>query len=105
MATAPWRSVAAVKREFFLGTKKDLGTKFPEVKDSVAALDIEDAIIDGEIVALDDKGRSSFQLLQAGPCKRSGKGHPFCVGRLRTAHARIGENASGDGGSRFRRGT
>jgi bifunctional non-homologous end joining protein LigD len=44
--------------------EKDLGGKFPEVKDSIAALDVQDAIIDGEIVALDDKGRSSFQLLQ-----------------------------------------
>jgi bifunctional non-homologous end joining protein LigD len=44
--------------------QKDLGGKFTEVKDSIAALDIQDAIIDGEIVALDEKGRSSFQLLQ-----------------------------------------
>jgi bifunctional non-homologous end joining protein LigD len=44
--------------------QKDLGSKFPEVKDSIAALDVQDAIIDGEIVALDEKGRSSFQLLQ-----------------------------------------
>jgi bifunctional non-homologous end joining protein LigD len=44
--------------------QKDLSSKFPEVKDSIAALDIQDAIIDGEIVALDEKGRSSFQLLQ-----------------------------------------
>src|SRR6202035_235334 len=44
--------------------EKDLGGKFPEVKNSIAALDVQDAIIDGEIVALDDKGRSSFQLLQ-----------------------------------------
>jgi bifunctional non-homologous end joining protein LigD len=44
--------------------QKDLGGKFPEVKDSIAALDIQDAIIDGEIVALDEKGRSSFQLCQ-----------------------------------------
>ena len=44
--------------------QKDLGGKFPEVKDSIAALDVEDAIIDREIVALDEKGRSSFQLLQ-----------------------------------------
>jgi bifunctional non-homologous end joining protein LigD len=35
-----------------------------EVKNAVAALDIQDAVIDGEIFALDDKGRSSFQLLQ-----------------------------------------
>jgi bifunctional non-homologous end joining protein LigD len=44
--------------------QKDLGSKFSEVKDSIGALDIQDAIIDGEIVALDEKGRSSFQLLQ-----------------------------------------
>jgi bifunctional non-homologous end joining protein LigD len=44
--------------------QKDLGGKFPEVKESITALDIQDAIIDGEIVALDEKGRSSFQLLQ-----------------------------------------
>jgi bifunctional non-homologous end joining protein LigD len=44
--------------------QKDLGSKFTEVKDSIAALDVQDAVIDGEIVALDEKGRSSFQLLQ-----------------------------------------
>jgi bifunctional non-homologous end joining protein LigD len=45
--------------------QKDLGSKFPEVKYSIAALNIQDAVIDGEIVALDEKGRSSFQLLQS----------------------------------------
>jgi len=44
--------------------KKDLGKKFSEVKDSIGALNVQDAIIDGEIVALDEKGRSSFQALQ-----------------------------------------
>jgi len=44
--------------------EKDFGGKFPEVKDSIGALDLQDAIIDGEIVALDEKGRSSFQALQ-----------------------------------------
>jgi bifunctional non-homologous end joining protein LigD len=45
--------------------QKDLGGKFPEVTESIASLNIQDAIIDGEIVALDEKGRSSFQLLQS----------------------------------------
>jgi bifunctional non-homologous end joining protein LigD len=44
--------------------EKDLGGKFPEVKDAIAVLNVHAAAIDGEIVALDDKGRSSFQLLQ-----------------------------------------
>jgi bifunctional non-homologous end joining protein LigD len=44
--------------------QKDLGKKFPEITNSIAALDIQDAILDGEIVALDDRGRPSFQLLQ-----------------------------------------
>jgi bifunctional non-homologous end joining protein LigD len=44
--------------------QKDLGKKFQTIADSIAALDVQDAVIDGEIVALDDKGRSSFQLLQ-----------------------------------------
>ncbi len=43
----------------------DLGARFPEVAAAVATLDCADALIDGEIVALDEKGRSSFQLLQA----------------------------------------
>jgi len=45
--------------------EKDLGGKFPEVMDSVGEIDATDFILDGEIVAIDEKGRSSFQLLQA----------------------------------------
>ena len=45
--------------------QKDFGAKFPEIMDSVAELDAQDCILDGEIVALDEAGRSSFQLLQA----------------------------------------
>jgi bifunctional non-homologous end joining protein LigD len=44
--------------------QKDLGKKLPEITDSIAGLDVQDAMIDGEIVALDEKGRPSFQLLQ-----------------------------------------
>lgn len=45
--------------------EKDLGAQFPAVAEAVAALEVHDCILDGEIVALDAKGRSSFQLLQA----------------------------------------
>ena len=60
MVTGPWRCEAEAKRAYYRGTKRISAAKFPEMKDSIAALDIQDAIIDGEIVALDEKGRSSF---------------------------------------------
>ncbi|HTV43161.1 MAG TPA: non-homologous end-joining DNA ligase [Candidatus Sulfotelmatobacter sp.] len=49
----------------FSRTEKDFGEKFPEIVDALALLKANEAIIDGEIVALDSKGVSSFQLLQA----------------------------------------
>jgi len=45
--------------------QKDFGAKFPVIMESLAALDAQDCVLDGEIVALDAEGRSSFQLLQA----------------------------------------
>jgi bifunctional non-homologous end joining protein LigD len=45
--------------------EKDFSGKFPEVFDAVSELNAQEAILDGEIVALDPQGRSSFQLLQA----------------------------------------
>ncbi|MDQ3622608.1 MAG: non-homologous end-joining DNA ligase [Verrucomicrobiota bacterium] len=45
--------------------EKPLGDKFPEIVQALAGLGAEKAIIDGEIVALESDGRSSFQLLQA----------------------------------------
>jgi bifunctional non-homologous end joining protein LigD len=44
---------------------KDFSKRFPTVRDAVSGLDVENAIFDGEIVAVDQQGRSSFQLLQA----------------------------------------
>lgn len=44
--------------------EKDFGDKFPEVAGAVASLAATQAVIDGEIVALDNQGVSSFQLLQ-----------------------------------------
>ena len=45
--------------------EKSFDDKFPEIADAVRGLNLNDAILDGEIVALDAKGISSFQLLQA----------------------------------------
>lgn len=44
---------------------KDLTAKFPEVADALKNLPCKEAMLDGEIAALDEAGRSSFQLLQA----------------------------------------
>ena len=46
-------------------TNHDLAEKFPDVVEAMGQIDASGAIIDGEIVALDKEGRSSFQLLQA----------------------------------------
>ncbi len=45
--------------------KNELAGRFPEIVEAVQSLPIADCVIDGEVVALDEKGASSFQLLQA----------------------------------------
>ena len=42
----------------------DLSATFPEVVRAVRALPLERLLLDGEVVALDDSGRPSFQRLQ-----------------------------------------
>jgi bifunctional non-homologous end joining protein LigD len=58
----------AVKRdgetELLSRSEKNLTPRFPEIADAFRALPCRDGIFDGEIVALDKQGRSSFQLLQ-----------------------------------------
>src|SRR5947208_394715 len=44
----------------------DLAPRFPIIADAVAKIKAREAVLDGEIVALDDKGAPRFQLLQQG---------------------------------------
>jgi len=45
--------------------KNELAGRFPEIVEAVKNLPARECVIDGEVVALDKEGRSSFQLLQA----------------------------------------
>ena len=45
--------------------QNDLTARFPEIADAVRNLPVDECVLDGEVVALDEQGRSSFQLLQA----------------------------------------
>jgi bifunctional non-homologous end joining protein LigD len=45
--------------------EKKLDARFPEIVDAIEQIPARECVIDGEIVAVDEEGRSSFQLLQA----------------------------------------
>lgn len=63
-----WRALAlkgGPQTRLVSRNRKDFGSKFPEIMEALALIDAQDAVMDGEIVALDEDGRSSFQLLQA----------------------------------------
>jgi bifunctional non-homologous end joining protein LigD len=45
--------------------QNDLSARFPEIVDAIKNLPADECVLDGEVVALDEQGRSSFQLLQA----------------------------------------
>ena len=59
----------AVKRDekvsLLSRNQNDLSGRFPEIVEAIENLSPRECVIDGEVVAVDDKGRSSFQLLQA----------------------------------------
>lgn len=65
------------KVNLFSRNGNELRTRFPEIAVAVKKLSIDECVIDGEVVALDEEGRSSFQLLQA--LETEGGKAPICV--------------------------
>ncbi|HTL67324.1 MAG TPA: non-homologous end-joining DNA ligase [Lacunisphaera sp.] len=63
-----YRALAALQRgrgpRLWSRNGRALGADYPEVVAGLAEIACRDALLDGEIVALDERGRSSFQLLQ-----------------------------------------
>lgn len=44
--------------------RNELASRFPDIRHALLKLKLNEFVLDGEIVALDERGRSSFQLLQ-----------------------------------------
>jgi bifunctional non-homologous end joining protein LigD len=59
--------VIKVREEISLLSRNqnDLTERFPEIAEAVKSFSVDEAVLDGEVVAVDEEGRSSFQLLQA----------------------------------------
>jgi bifunctional non-homologous end joining protein LigD len=45
--------------------KKDITSRYPELRELAESVDADQAILDGEVVVLDDKGLPNFQMLQS----------------------------------------
>ncbi len=61
-----YRAVALLKAdkvELWSRNHQPLNADYPEIDAQLARLRCNDAVLDGEIVALDESGRSRFQLL------------------------------------------
>ena len=70
--------LARGKVRFWSRNKKDWTSKFPGVAKAIKSLEATNAILDGEIVMMDARGRTSFQKLQQSMGK-GGEGFIFEV--------------------------
>jgi bifunctional non-homologous end joining protein LigD len=64
-----YRAIAAVAGKdtrIYTRSGQDWTAKFPRIAEALPELDVRSALLDGEIVALDAEGRSSFARLQQG---------------------------------------
>lgn len=79
-----YRCMASLRGEALKLTSRggqDLTPGYPELSEIASALEGHDAVIDGEIVVLDDQGISRFNLLQKHP--REGEAHFMAFDVLR----------------------
>ena len=90
-----YRAIAAIaggRARIFTRSGQDWTDKFATIAAALCELDVSSALLDGEIVALDDRGISSFRRLQNEPQERQQSAHLF---RLRPARARRARLAQG----------
>jgi bifunctional non-homologous end joining protein LigD len=66
------------KAKFISRNQNDLSAQYPELANIAESVTARQAIVDGEIVALDEQGVSRFQLLQS----RMGRKNPAEIARL-----------------------
>jgi bifunctional non-homologous end joining protein LigD len=62
-----YRAVAFIengKMRLVSRNQNELTARYPELKDMAALIEAKTAILDGEVVALDDQGKASFSLMQ-----------------------------------------
>ncbi|HEX8483132.1 MAG TPA: DNA polymerase ligase N-terminal domain-containing protein, partial [Allosphingosinicella sp.] len=57
-------AIAGGKAKVYTRSGLDWSDKFPEIVEAAAQLEVGSALLDGEIVALDDKGNTGFSALQ-----------------------------------------
>src|SRR5581483_11246206 len=82
-----YRAVAVLNHgevELWSRNHKPLTSDYPEVVAALREIPCVNAVLDGEIVALDEQGRSRFQLLQ----QRGMKGARCCRRRSRSGRWR-----------------
>ncbi|HUJ14318.1 MAG TPA: DNA ligase D [Thermoanaerobaculia bacterium] len=59
-------AIAGGRMAMWSRNELDLAPRFPLIAEAMKKIKVKDAVLDGEIVALDDKGVPRFQLLQQG---------------------------------------
>src|SRR5438045_1520773 len=64
---------------FWTRNENDWTAKFPGLAKAIKTLPLKNAILDGEVVALDPSGRASFQRLQQSINKNAGSGLIFHI--------------------------